>query len=48
MCQSVARPSSAEYWHIGETTSRFGNVSSRSENGEKSMLIGKLSQAWQG
>src|SRR6185295_1863960 len=26
MCQSVKQPSSAEYWHIGEMTVRFGRV----------------------
>ncbi len=26
-------PSSAEYWHIGETTTRLGSTSSRSRNG---------------
>src|SRR5512134_290881 len=26
VCQSVIEPSSAEYWHIGETTTRFGSV----------------------
>src|SRR5260370_32415136 len=25
-CQSVMRPSCAEYWHIGDTTMRFGRV----------------------
>src|SRR6185503_6277007 len=25
-CQSVMLPSSAEYWHIGETTMRLGSV----------------------
>src|SRR5579872_3239148 len=28
-CQSFAKPSSDEYWHIGETTSRFFSVISR-------------------
>src|SRR6476620_2784305 len=32
-CQSVAQPSTAEYWHIGDTTMRFGSVSSRSVSG---------------
>ena len=26
MCQSLAAPSSAEYWHIGDTTTRLGSV----------------------
>src|SRR3970282_900874 len=25
-CQSLMQPSSAEYWHIGDTTMRFGSV----------------------
>src|SRR6478672_1696745 len=32
-CQSVAQPSTAEYWHIGDTTTRLGSVSSRSRSG---------------
>src|SRR5450432_2353231 len=36
VCQSVAAPSTAEYWHIGETTMRLASVSLRSENGVKS------------
>src|SRR6478736_4562777 len=32
-CQSVAQPSTAEYWHIGDTTMRFGSVSSRRQSG---------------
>ena len=32
-CQSSGVPSSAEYWHIGETTTRFGSTSSRRRNG---------------
>jgi hypothetical protein len=35
MCQSLAKPSSAEYWHIGETPMRLANVTERSWNGEK-------------
>ena len=34
VCQSVAQPSSAEYWHIGETTMRFASVSPRNEKFE--------------
>ena len=30
MCQSVAQPSTAEYWHIGETTMRLASASLRS------------------
>src|SRR3977135_3275061 len=29
-CQSVAQPSTAEYWHIGETTMRLASASLRS------------------
>jgi hypothetical protein len=36
MCQSVARPSSAEHWPIGDTMMRFGNVTDRSVKGVKS------------
>ena len=32
-CQSSGMPSSAEYWHIGETTTRFGTTMSRRRNG---------------
>ena len=32
-CQSSGVPSSAEYWHIGETTTRFVSSSSRSRKG---------------
>ena len=34
-CQSEARPSTAEYWHIGDTTMRLARFSLRSANGEK-------------
>ena len=37
-CQSVGTPSSEEYWHIGETKTRFLNSVSRILNGEKSLL----------
>src|SRR3569833_880644 len=30
-CQSLAKPCWAEYWHIGATTARLRNVSSRRE-----------------
>ena len=36
-CQSVAEPSSAEYWHIGETAMRFANSSAPIRIGEKSV-----------
>ena len=32
-CQSFGVPSSAEYWHIGDTTTRFESTRSRSRNG---------------
>src|SRR5665213_3675900 len=32
-CQSFALPSTAEYWHIGETTRRFSMVSPRMVSG---------------
>src|SRR5580698_19051 len=38
MCQSFATPSSALYWHIGETTMRLARLRSASRNGEKSAL----------
>ena len=39
MCQAVAAPSSAEYWHIGETTMRLGSVRPRSANGLNRVLM---------
>ena len=38
MCQSLPTPSSALYWHIGETTMRFGSVRSASFIGENKAL----------
>jgi hypothetical protein len=32
-CQSFGVPSSAEYWHIGDTTMRLDSTRSRSRNG---------------
>jgi hypothetical protein len=32
-CQSLTVPSVAEYWHIGETTTRLGMVSPRKRMG---------------
>jgi hypothetical protein len=40
MCHAVASPRSAEYWHIGETTMRFGSVTLRSVSGENKALMG--------
>ena len=34
-CQSFARPFSDEYWHIGETPTRFGKVTERREKDVK-------------
>jgi hypothetical protein len=36
-CQSVARPWTAEYWHIGEIATRFLSVRPRRVRGEKSV-----------
>jgi hypothetical protein len=38
MCQSLPTPSLALYWHIGETTIRFGSVRSASFIGENRAL----------
>src|SRR5438552_16238188 len=38
VCQSVAHPSTAEYWHIGDTTMRLARLSLRSLKGEKRVL----------
>src|SRR3954447_17598089 len=38
-CQSVGTPSSAEYWHIGDTTTRFFKVRPRSLIGENRALM---------
>src|SRR5258708_10863981 len=39
-CQSVMRPSFAEYWHIGDTTMRFGRLTPPSWIGVKSLGCG--------
>jgi hypothetical protein len=39
MCQSVALPSSALYWHIGETTRRFENSTPAMRMGENRELV---------
>src|SRR5437762_8302954 len=41
-CQSVIAPSSAEYWHIGETTMRFGSVTPPSWIGVNNLGCGNL------
>src|SRR5271154_4962527 len=38
MCQSLPTPSSALYWHIGATTTRFGRVNPASFMGENRAL----------
>ena len=38
MCQSEAQPSIALYWHIGDTTMRFGKLRSASRSGENRAL----------
>ena len=35
MCQSVAQPSSALYWHIGETTMRLDEFETGELDGRK-------------
>src|SRR5262249_48070918 len=39
-CQSLGEPSSAEYWHIGEITTRFGSVMPPSWIGENNLRGG--------
>ena len=39
-CQSLATPSTAEYWHIGATMMRFGRARPRSLIGENRTLMG--------
>ncbi len=39
MCQSPTVPSTALYWHIGETTIRLGRVTPRSAMGENNLLV---------
>src|ERR1700679_3784943 len=40
MCQSFGTPSSAEYWHMGDTTMRFLSVMSFRRNSENSADMG--------
>src|SRR5260221_12917875 len=42
MCQSPMQPSSAEYWHMGEMTMRFGSVMPPTSIGVNSSGRGKL------
>ena len=37
-CQSLAFPSRAEYWHIGETTIRFTNSAAQAERREQALM----------
>src|SRR5258706_9098542 len=39
MCQAVAEPSSAEYWHMGETMMRLARSSFRRLADENSVLV---------
>ena len=39
-CQSLASPSTDEYWHIGATMMRLGSFRPRSWIGENKVLIG--------
>src|SRR5688572_1301906 len=39
-CQSFIEPSSAEYWHIGETTARLGSVTPPSSSGVNRLARG--------
>jgi len=39
MCQLLPTPSSALYWHIGETTIRFARLRSASFMGENKALV---------
>src|SRR5258707_14574957 len=41
-CQSLAAPSSAEYWHIGATMMRLGSARPRSWIGENRALMGDI------
>ncbi len=38
-CQSLAEPSSAEYWHIGDTMMRLESLRPRSSIGENRVLM---------
>src|ERR1700687_321666 len=39
-CQSFAYPSALDYWHIGETNTRFANLVSRIARGSNKCVIG--------
>src|SRR5215469_9488336 len=41
-CQSLAEPSSAEYWHIGDTMMRLASFRPRNSIGEnRALMLGK-------
>src|SRR5262249_21830197 len=44
-CQSLAKPSVLEYWHIGETTRRLASVSCRRGKGANRSVISLLFSA---
>src|SRR5215470_6328168 len=46
MCQSEATPSSALYWHMGETTMRFASSRSASLMGENRALVMSHALIW--
>src|SRR5215813_5491244 len=45
-CQSVAEPSSAEYWHIGETMMRLARFRPRNWIGANRALMRECSGGW--
>ena len=47
-CQSEATPSSALYWHMGETTIRFASSRSASRIGENRALVMSHGDGWEG
>ena len=47
-CQSVAEPSSAEYWHMGATAMRLGTVMPPMVSGEKSIDVMEFPESTEG
>src|SRR6266571_8985346 len=47
-CQSLAQPSSAEYWHIGETTIRLASSRPAMRKGVNKVLGMRVIQLWSG
>ena len=45
-CQSFMQPSSATYWHIGETTMRLGSVTPPSCRGVKRAGVFKVAKVY--